>query len=178
MGVVATELNGFGAIRFVRGAGAFVVFEGFLDKACIGALDDAAVVDHAAEAPDGVGAATEAEKEDLVAGGVVLNDVAVVVHDVLVEAFARGARRDAIVVGADTPVVENLLRHAVAAQGFDGAGEAEDIGGDVFFEILFGTVPGAIGADNDSLFHGMLASKCLGRVGSVGLLGAYLQAKM
>jgi hypothetical protein len=58
-----------------------------------------------------------------------------------------------VVIGTDAPVVEDLLRHAVAGHRLDGPGQFQHIGGKVLVQVLFGTVPGAVRANHDAFFH-------------------------
>ncbi len=101
---------------------------------------------------DGICAPAETEEIELIAGAVVLDDVAVVVHDIFMEAEAGGPADYGVVVGADTPVVKDLLRDIIGALRANGPGQAQDIGGEILSPVFLRPIPGAIGA-NDDFFH-------------------------
>ena len=128
------------------------MIESRLDQACIGAFEDPAIVDQAAQTSHGVGPTTEPKQKDLIAGAVVLNDVSVIVHDVLVDAFTGGAPDDAVVIRADAPVIEDLLRGVALRDRFYRARQLQHVGRPVAVEVFLGSVPGPVGTDYDS-FH-------------------------
>ena len=74
-----------------------------------------AVADQPREAPHRVGAAAEAEQEDPIAIGVVLNEKSVAVADVAIDALAEGAAEDMLQpeMGADALVIVHDLRGPV-----------------------------------------------------------------
>ena len=126
--------------------------EGLVDLVGAVSGDEATLVEHPSERPHGVGAPAEAEEEDLVAGVVVLDEEAVPVLHVLLEAEPEGAAAHLAVVRADPPVVEDHLAPPVARDRPHRAGHAEHVGG----VVVEGIVPGAIRADDDALGHGIL----------------------
>jgi len=78
----------------------------FIDSPClrnvlrIRSFWNSAVIDQPAQRSHRVGATTKPKQKDLVATGVVLNDVAVSVYDVLMNATAGSAGAHFAVVGA------------------------------------------------------------------------------
>ena len=71
------------------------------------------LIDHARDAAHCVCAPAKAEQEDFVTRGVVLNDIAVAIHDVLFDATAGCTAHYLIVVGTDPPVVEYVLGYFI-----------------------------------------------------------------
>jgi hypothetical protein len=104
-----------------------------LDERRVWALQNSYVVDETTETTDRVCAPTEAEQKDFVTRRIVLHDVPVVIHDVLVQASPCRPSDDLVVIGAHTPIVENLLRDLVLRDRSNGTSSAEDVGGNVAF---------------------------------------------
>ncbi len=115
----------------------------------LGALapEQAAVADEPRQGANGVGAAAEAEQEELIAGLVVVHDEAIAIHDVLVDAGAGGATAYSIAFGAHALVVIDDLLGAGLTIRSDAACQTQYVCG----VIAFGTLPGTIGADDDAL---------------------------
>src|SRR5690606_36384763 len=115
---------------------------------------DAALADHAGEAARGVGAAAEAEQEQLVAGLVVEHQEAVGLVEVVVQAAAEGAAGELVerAAGAHALVVEHQLRHRPGAA----RGEQRQLyhvgGAGLPVLLLVRAVPGAVAEDRDP-FH-------------------------
>lgn len=147
-GVVVVGLMAFGLVEL----------EGGFDQLGIVFTQNAAVVDHPAEAAGGVRASAESEQENLVAGLVVVHQKAIAIHHILFEAIARGTGADLIVVGANAPVIKHHLFHPLTIRRPNGAGELQHIGWKVLAEVLLGAVPGALKADSDAFYGGDLLS--------------------
>ncbi len=152
-GVLTAESDRLVTLRAIGLAGFLVMVKSLLDEPGIRALENADVVNHTAQGAYRVGAAAETEQEQRIPRGVVLNDVAVIVHDILVDALAGNATTDPVRVGADSPVVKDLLRQLVAADRLDGAGQFQDVGGEVLVRIFLRPVPGSVCANNEAFFH-------------------------
>ena len=69
----------------------FVELEGLLDPAAVLFSQNAAVIDHPAQAAGRVGTAAEPEQKNLVAGLVVVHQKPVAVHHVLLQPVTGGA---------------------------------------------------------------------------------------
>src|SRR5262245_43799997 len=116
---------------------------------------DAALAHHADDAARREGAAAEAEEEKLVAGLVVADEEAVGVVNVVVEALADGAARDAIdrVARADALVVIDDLRHPGGIPLRHPVAEPDHVRRTgLVVGLLVGAVPGAVAAKDES-FH-------------------------
>lgn len=116
---------------------------------------DAAVADQAREAPGRERAAAEAEEVEVVAGHVVLGEIAVRGEDVVREADADRAAADAVdrAAGPDAALVEDALLGRAVVLG-DRVGELGDVARrDLVAVDLVGAVPGAVAGDDDALAH-------------------------
>src|SRR6267143_5371746 len=120
----------------------------------VGAREDPALADHAADAAHRVRAAAEPEQVDLVARLVIADEKAVGVVDVGFHPVAEGAAGQAVeeIAGADALiVVDHLQRRAIALR--DAVGDLHDVGGRRnAVALLVGAVPRSIAAQ-DQPFH-------------------------
>ena len=150
--MAVSEGDRFFTVGGVGRAVTFIVVESLLNQGRVRAFDNAAIIDQAAETSDGVSAAAETEEIELIAGAVVLDNIAVVVHDIFMEAEAGGPADYGVVVGTDAPVVKNLLRDIIVTMRTNGPGQAQDISGEILSPVFLRPIPGAIGTDDD-FFH-------------------------
>ena len=137
-----------GAFGVVGFGGTFIDTPGFGDEAGVGSLDNAAIVDEAAQRPDRVGAATESEQINVVAGIIVFDKIAVTIENVLVNARTGNAADDAVMTGAHAPVIEYVL-FQITAFRCNGPGDFEYVGGVILLQVFFRSVPGAVSTDDD-----------------------------
>ena len=111
-------------------------------------LQDTAVIYQSAQRSHRVGAAAESKQIDLIATGVVLNDVTIAIENILVNTPSGGTRAHIVVIGAQTPVIEHVL-FELPCGGFDRASEAQDIGWKILLDVFLWSIPGAVGTDYD-----------------------------
>lgn len=138
-----------------------VELEGVFDLVGVFFFEDAAVVDHSAEAPGGVGAAAETKQVDLITGFIVVDDKPITVHHVFFQPLPESAAGDFVVVGTDAPVVKHNLFHAMAVCGTNGPGELQDVGGEIVADVFFGPVPCAVKTNcNPFQFIDLLSHPC------------------
>ena len=148
VGVAGTKPRRLGAARMARVAAAAVQVIGLVDAVGVLAAQDPGVADEPDGAARGVGAATEAEEEQLVARVELVDDEAVAVADVARQAPAEPPAANAIEpAGAHAAVVERPLIHAVVVALGDGPPEL----GHVRRRLRVGTVPCPVAADDDAL---------------------------
>ena len=152
-----SELLGCGRVGVQTCLGGAVMLERRLDEVRFSLLEQAAVANHAGQAAHRISTAAEPEKEQLVAGSVVVNQKTVSVADVLVEAGAEGAAHHPVgaMLGAHPPVIEDDLMDALGITGPYGAGQLEDVGG---AEKFLRFIPGAIGTDDQASRHEQFSS--------------------
>jgi hypothetical protein len=136
------------------GAGA-VERERVVDRAEVLGPQDAAVADQAREAPSRERAAAEAEEVEVVAGHVVLREVAVRGEHVVRQPDADRAAAHAVdrTAGPDAALVEDALLGPAVVVG-DREGELGDVARrDLAAVELVGAVPRTVAGDDDALAH-------------------------
>ena len=150
-----------------------IVIPGAADRRCRHVLQNAALADHAQGATCRVGASTEAEQVDLIAGFIVLRDKLVSLLDVVVQAVAQGAAAKAIPERASDAntidVVDALLGGRLVWTALKyRVLELADVG-----LLRFGrVVPGTVATDHDALhvepFVSVLSGEIIAKSGGIG----------
>lgn len=152
-GIAATKQFGFDSVGMRSVVTTTVERVGVLQFVRKRRLEQAAIAYETEGAADGIGAAAESQKEELVAGGIGFHQEKVSIHDLFLDAPAEGAAANAVeAAGADSFVVEHELLDLVGIGWEDAAGDFRDVAGaDLSVVNLIGAIPSTVAADDDAL---------------------------